>query len=563
MKGASDERFDYVIVGAGTAGCVLANRLSEHPANRVCLIEAGGWDRHPFIHVPALVAAAIAVPSLNWRFLTAPQPNLDNRRIPVPRGRVVGGSGSINGMVYFRGQPKDYDDWAAMGNTGWSWREVLPYFIRSEHNEDYRGSPYHGIGGPIHVTHIRNPNPLNAAFRDAFASIGGFSPCDDFTGPNPEGYGLRQGTICRGRRCSTAFGYLRPALSRPNLEVLTNALTTRVLLEKDRAIGVEVLVGNTTRRVYAERETVLCAGSIQSPQILMLSGIGDADELHRHGIEVRHHLPGVGRNYHDHLAVAVLMETRNTQSYGISVRTLPRSALALLRYALNRSGPLASNVFESTAFIRSTSGLDRPDLQVVFQPARRNRGTFPLPLGHGFAISTVSLYPRSRGRITLANADPRTPPVIDPNLLGEPEDIAPLLRGLRLARRLFAAPAFAPYRAKEVAPGPSVQSDEELAAYIRRTAATVHHPVGSCRMGMDDQAVVDPQLRVRGLSGLRVVDASIFPSIIGGNTNAPVVMVAEKAADMMLGLPPPPPFELDRQSTAGRPARAEEEAYGH
>ena len=542
MAAGPADRHDYVIVGAGTAGCVLAGRLSEDPATRVCLIEAGSWDRHPFIHVPALVGAAIATPALNWRFLTAPQRALDARRIPVPRGRGIGGTGSINGMAYFRGQPRDYDDWAAAGNTGWSWREVLPYFVRSEHNPDYAGSPYHGLGGPIAVTHIRKPNRLNESFLEAFASVGGYPRCDDFTGPQPEGYGLRQGTIRDGRRDSTAAGYLRPARGRPNLEVLTRALVTRVLIEDGRATGVEVLADGVRRRILAQRETVLSAGAIQSPQILMLSGVGDADALRRLGLEVKAQLPGVGVHYQDHLAVPLPMETRNTLSYGLSLRTLPRAVANLLQYALTRSGPLASNVFESTAFIRSSPEADRPDLQIVFQPARRNRGTFPLPLGHGYAISCVGLYPRSRGRVTLASADPREPPLIDPNLLGEPEDILPLLRGLRLARRLFAAPAFARYRATEVAPGADVASDGELTAYVRRTATTVHHPVSTCRMGRDAGAVVDPELKVRGVAALRVVDASVFPGIVGGNTNAPVVMVAEKAADLMLGRPPPPPI---------------------
>ena len=527
--------FDYVIVGAGTAGCVLASRLSEDPATRVCLIEAGPPDRNPFIHVPALVGAAIASREINWRFMTAPQPQLGNRRIPVPRGRVVGGTGAINGMVYFRGQPQDYEDWVAAGNAGWGWSDVLPYFLRSENNEDYRHSPFHGVGGPINVTHIRRPNPLNAVFRDAFAHVGGFAPCDDFTGPVAEGYGLRQGTIRNGRRDSSAAGYLKPASRRPNLTILTRALVTRIAIDNGRATGVEVAAEGGTLRIAAHREVVLCAGAIQSPQLLMLSGVGDAAALQGLGIEVRQHLPGVGANYHDHLAVAVLMETRNTQSYGLSLRTLPRAALNLLQYTVNRSGPLASNVFESTAFIRSAPGIDRPDIQVAFQPARRNKGTFPLPLGHGYALSTVGLYPHSRGRISLASADARDPPLLDPNLLGDPRDLAPLLRGLRLSRRLFAAPAFAAYRAVEVAPGPDVQSDAALEDYVRRAASTVHHPVGTCRMGPGADCVVDPALRVHGVEGLRVVDASVFPSIVGGNTNAVVIMVAEKAADGMLG----------------------------
>ena len=537
------EDYDYVIVGAGTAGCVLAARLSEDPSVRVCLVEAGGpRDKHPFIQVPALVGAAIGNRSLGWGLATEPQAGLGGRKVPLPRGRVVGGSGSINGMAYFRGQPQDYDDWSAAGNAGWSWAEVLPYFIRSENNIDHRGSPWHGQDGPIHVTHIPKPNPLNAVFLEAFASVGGYPACEDFTGPRPEGYGLRQGTIHRGRRDSSAAAFLRPALSRPNLALLTGALVTRVLLDGTRATGIEALVDGTARSLRATRETLLCAGAFQSPQLLMLSGIGDPEELRAHGIDVRHALPGVGRDLHDHPAAPILRETSNTLSYGISLPTLPRSAWNLAQYLIARRGPLASNVFESTAFIRSHEGADRPDLQIVFQPARRNPHPFPLPLGHGYAISAVNLYPRSRGRLRLASRDPRALPRIDLNLLGDAEDLKPLLVGLKLGRRLLDAPAFARFRATEIAPGPAVQDDAALEAYIRRTAATVHHPVSSCRMGRDDLAVVDDQLRVRGIDQLRVVDASVFPSIIGGNTNAPVVMVAEKAADLLRGRPAPPAF---------------------
>ncbi|MDR2216362.1 MAG: GMC family oxidoreductase N-terminal domain-containing protein [Nevskiaceae bacterium] len=536
--------FDYLILGAGTAGCVLAARLSEDPSVRVALVEAGPPDRHPFIHVPALVGAAISRPQLNWRFLTVPQPALDQRSIAVPRGHVVGGSGSINGMVYFRGQPVDYDEWAAEGCEGWSWREVLPYFIRSEDNPDYAGSPWHGQGGPIRVAHIPKPNALNRAFLEAFESVGGYSRCDDFNGPRPEGYGPRQGTIREGRRDSSAQAFLAPALSRPNLTLLTDHRVLRLLVENGRVTGVEVLVDGSRRSLRARAETALCAGAVQSPQLLMLSGIGDARELSALNIPVVLDQPSVGANYHDHLAVAVLMETANTTSYGISLPTLPRSAMNLLQYAFGRRGPLASNVFESTAFIRSDESKPHPDLQIVFQPARRNRGTFPLPLGHGFAISSVSLYPKSRGRIRLASADPLDAPLIDPNLLGEPEDIAPLLSGLRLSRRLLSQPSFAAYHGHEVSPGPQADDDAALAAHVRRTSSTVHHPGGSCRMGSDAAAVVDPQLRLNGLAGLRIVDGSVMPRVVGGNTNAPIVMIAEKAADLMRGRAPPAPLNI-------------------
>lgn len=542
----SEHLYDYVIAGAGTAGCVLANRLSEDPNNRVCLIEAGPKDTHPFIHVPALVGAALTLRNLSWGLDTVPQKNLNGRRIPIPRGRVLGGSSSVNGMVYFRGHPRDYDGWAAEGNRGWAWADVLPYFIRSEANEAFNASPYHGRSGPMHVSSIANPNPLNAVFAEAMRNLQ-FRHCDDFNGPAPEGYGLRQGTIREGRRESAVTAFLQPAIHRRNLSVMTGATVARIGLENRQAVGVDILSGSETRRIQARREVIVCGGAIGSPQMLLLSGIGDGAALQRLGIAVQHHLPAVGANYHDHVAANVQMWTENRQSYGISWRTLPRGIWNVLQYLLAREGPFASNVFESHAVLRSMVGLDRPDIQVVFQPARRNQGPFPLPIGHGFALSIVLLHPKSRGRLTLASADPRALPLIDPELLSAPEDFEPLLRGLKLARRIFATPAFAPYKASEFLPGPAVAGDEQLKEYVRATAATVHHPAGSCRMGIGDDAVVTPDLKVRGLNGLRVADASIFPKLMGGNTNAPVVMVAEKAADMILGKAPPAPLNLSQE----------------
>jgi len=540
-----EHAFDYVIAGAGTAGCVLANRLSEDPRIRVCLIEAGGKDSHPFIGVPALVGAALTLKRYSWGLETVPQEGLKGRRIPIPRGRVLGGSSSVNGMVYFRGHPKDYDDWAAAGNKGWSWAEVLPYFLRSENNTDYPGSPYHGHDGPMHVSSIRNPNLLNAVFAQAMGSLQ-FRPCDDFNGPDPEGYGLRQGAIRRGRRESGVTAFLKPAANRPNLTVLTDTLLTRVVIENRRAVGVEVEIGGEKKRIDARREIILAGGAIGSPQMLLLSGVGDGAALQKLGIEVAHHLPAVGENYHDHIAANVQMWTTNAQSYGISLKALPRGAWNVLQYLVARTGPFASNVFESHAILHSTQGLDRPDIQIVFQPARRNQNLFPLPLGHGFVLSLVLLHPKSRGRLTLASADPRAKPLVDPKLLTAPEDIEPMVRGLKLARRVFATEAFAPYRATEFLPGESVIGDAQWQDYIRATAATVHHPAGSCRMGADEASVVSPELKVRGIEGLRVADASIFPTLMGGNTNAPVVMVAEKAADMILGNAPPAPLHFSQ-----------------
>jgi choline dehydrogenase-like flavoprotein len=537
------EAFDYVVVGAGTAGCVIASRLSEQPDARVALVEAGPMDRHPFIHIPATVGAAIGTPAINWRFMTAPQAHLKGRQIPLPRGHVVGGSGSINGMVYFRGHPTDFDDWAAAGNPGWSYREVMPYFLRSENNEAYRGSPYHGQGGPMNVVFVKRPNPMTPAFLAAMEGMG-YKRTDDFNGPTSEGFGERQGTISKGRRVSTATAYLKPASARPNLQIFTDARVARVAIENKRATGVDVLMNGGTRRITARREVIVCGGAVLSPQVLMLSGIGDGAALQAHGIDVKHHLPGVGASYHDHLAVAVLLEMSNSDSYGISWKAAPRGFMNVLEYALFRSGPLSSNVFEATGFIRTLPELPRPDVQIVFQAARRNPNTFPFPLGHGYAISVVGLYPKARGRVTLASADPRAHPLVDPSLLGHPDDVAMMLRGLKIGRRIAHAPSFDRYRATEVQPGASVQDDAALVEYIRRASATVHHPCGSCRMGPDANAVVDAQLRVHGIEALRVADASVFPSLVGGNTNAAVVMIAEKAADMIRGIAAPRPIDL-------------------
>jgi choline dehydrogenase-like flavoprotein len=543
------EGFDYVVVGAGTAGCVLASRLSEDRDTRVALIEAGPMDTHPLIHIPATVGAAISRPGLNWRFMTVPQEQLAGRAIPIPRGHVVGGSGSINGMVYFRGHPTDFDDWAAAGNPGWSYKEVLPYFLRSENNDAYPDSVYHGHGGAMNVTYIKRPNPMTPAFLDAMQGLG-FKRNDDFNGPTSEGYGPRQGTILKGRRVSTATAYLRPALRRANLAVLTRTRATEVLIENRRAVGVSVLSAAGKRQLAARREVIVAAGAILSPQLLMLSGIGDPDELRAAGIPLQQHLPGVGANYHDHLAVAVLMEMSNTESYGISWRAAPRGLVNLLEYALFRTGPLASNVFEATGFIRTLPGLSRPDVQVVFQAARRNRNAFPFPLGHGFAISIVGLYPQSRGRVRLAGKDPQAAPLVDPKLLSHPADLDTMLRGLKIGRQVTRAAAFARYRALEVQPGPEATDDARLIDYVRRAAATVHHPCGSCRMGPDASAVVDERLCVRGIESLRVADASVFPSVVGGNTNAAVVMIAEKAADMIRGIPALRPIELPAARSA-------------
>ena len=544
MMEVAEDAFDFIIVGAGTAGCVLANRLSADMKTRVCLVEAGGSDNSPKIHVPAAVAAAIGDPKFGWGLFSAPQAGANDRRIPLPRGRVIGGSSSINGMAYFRGHPRDFDDWSGVhGAVGWSYREVLPYFRRSENNETWPDSPYHGKGGLMNVIDIPHPNPLGNRFLAATESLQ-LKRCADFNAADPEGFGFRQGTIKRGRRVSMASAFLDPARTRPNLTIVSEALVERVTIENGRATGVEIEVAGSKRRITAAREVVLSAGSFGSPQLLMLSGVGDGAALGAMGIEVKHNLPAVGRGLGDHPAAAVAMRTRNPTSYGLSWGALPRDVWNIAEYAFARGGPLASNLLEAHGFTRSRPDLDRPDLQLVFIPAHRNASGFPIPFGHGYSVLSINVRPKSRGAVTLASPDPRAPPVIDPNLFEDTEDLDVVVRGLNLGRRILAAPSFQPLKSHEILPGPSVNTDEEWRDYVRRSVVTVHHPCSTCRMGGDAGSVVDPQLRVRGIEGLRVADASVIPKLVAGNTNAGVVMVAEKAADLILGKPAPKPAQV-------------------
>ncbi|MGA0806447.1 MAG: GMC family oxidoreductase, partial [Pseudohongiellaceae bacterium] len=529
---------------SGTAGTVLANRLSADPGISVCLIEAGPRDNTPLVHIPSFVGTLMFHKDYSWGYTTVPQPQLGGRRILLPRGRILGGCSSTNGMVYFRGHPKDFDEWAAMGNAGWSFRELLPYFIRSENNVDYRNSPWHGTQGEMHVSHVRQYSPMIKPFLAATEGLG-YPRCEDFNGcHDPVGFDVRQNALHKGRRVSGVTAFLKPAARRANLAVLTDCFVNRILVEQGRATGVDVQHATIGRKLMARREVLLCAGAYGSPAILQHSGIGDAAHLNALGIPVQLHLPGAGRNLHDHPSSVVQMATSNSESYGISWKALPRNAWSVLQYLLLRQGQIAGNLFEVTGFLRTRPELDRPDLQLVFMPATRPTPKFPFPVGHGFGVNSILLRPRSRGSVQIASRDPQAPPQIDNAFLREAEDVDTLLQGLYIARKILAHPAMSKYRATEILPGPALQRDDELKDYMRQMCTAVHHPGGSCRMGVDADAVVDPQLRVRGIDALRVVDASVMPRVVSGNTNAPVVMIAEKAADLILGKPAPAPLDV-------------------
>jgi choline dehydrogenase len=518
--------FDYVIVGAGSAGCVLANRLSENGRYRVLLLEAGAPDRRREIHIPAAFSKLFKSP-FDWAYHTEEQPNLGGRRLYWPRGRVLGGSSSINAMIYIRGHSSDYDEWHKQGNAGWSFKELLPYFKKAENNE--RGPcAYHGVGGPLNVADLRTVNPMSHAFIQAATEVG-LKRLDDFNGAQDEGSGLYQVTQKNGQRHSAAVAYLHPALKRPNLAVKTGACVSRVRLRGSRACGVEYLEEGKVKEVLADKEVILSGGVINSPQVLMLSGIGPADHLNSIGIQPILELPGVGQNLQDHLAAAIVSNCSKPISLAKG-ENLP----SLLRYIFGKRGPLTSNVAEGGAFWKSETGLAAPDLQFHFGPVYYINHGFIRPEGHGFSVGPALLHPRSVGQIRLVSADPLKAPAIDPNYLADDRDLQALIEGLKMAREIVAQKPFDEYRSSEYDPGSSVQSDEDLAQYIRVKSETMYHPVGTCKMGKDPMAVVDDQLRVRGVEGLRVVDGSIMPTIVGGNTNAPIITIAEKAADLIV-----------------------------
>jgi choline dehydrogenase len=523
--------YDFIIVGSGSSGAVLAARLSADPSVRVLVLEAGGSDRHPYVQIPSAFAR-LSGPRFNWDFETEPQAHLNQRRMYMPQGKLLGGGSSINAMVYIRGNEADYDGWAQNGNLGWSYRDVLPYFRRAEHNERLRDD-FHGQGGPLNVCDPVSPSPLTLRFVDA-AVASGLPRNFDFNGAAQEGAGVYQVTQKNGRRMSAARAYLRPAMGRSNLTVITSALVLRVVIEKGRAIGVEYLADGRPTRAMASQEVIVAAGAINSPKLLLLSGIGPADELRALGIHVEADLPGVGRNLQDHLDINIVARIREPISYNGKDRGLP-AALSGLRWLLRRNGPATSNVAEGGGFTRSDSRVSSPDIQFHFLPAMViEHGRVPAP-GHGFTLHTNCLRPESRGFVRLKSSDPRSKPAVDPNYLSLDSDLRVLLAALKRGRDIINSPPLSAIIDTELHPGPSIRSDDELIAFIRRAAETDYHPVGACRMGVDAEAVVDPQLRVRGVERLRVCDSSIMPTLVSGNTNAPSIMIGEKGADIIAG----------------------------
>lgn len=522
------EKFDYIVVGAGSAGCVLANRLSADGKHSVLLVEAGGTDWNPLIHMPAGIAKLVGIESINWGYNTAPEPQLNNRRLYWPRGKVLGGSSSINAMCYCRGHRKDYDHWQAVGNKGWGSEDVLPYFMKSEDNQRI-DNEFHSDDGLLSVSDHKYTNPLSDVFIAAAEEVG-YPRTTDFNGLRQRGFGYYQVTQKNGQRHSTAEAFLKPAKGRDNLTIWTKTLALKVLLEGKKATGMLLERNGKQVEVQANKEVILSGGAINSPQLLMLSGIGVAEELAEHGIECHHELPGVGKNLQDHLDVCLVQRCSQKITYDTV-----SEVMSGLKYFLFKQGPGTSNVAEAGGFLQSPlADDDRPDLQFHFVPAMLDDHGRNKLKGSGYTLHMCVLRPESRGEIKLNSADPKQHPNIHANYLSVEHDLKLMIEGFKIQRKIFAAAVFDPYRDDEMFPGSDTQSDAEIIDFIRNKAESIYHPIGTCKMGVDPMAVVDQQLKVHGMENLRVVDASAMPSLVSGNTNAPTIMMAEKISDDIL-----------------------------
>ncbi len=521
---------DFVVVGAGSAGCAVAARLSEDPATRVVLLEAGGEDKNRWIHIPLGFGKTFADPSVNWCYETEPDPGAADRRVFWPRGKVLGGSSSINGMVYIRGQAEDFDHWRQLGNTGWSFEDVLPYFRRSEHQ--MRGADaFHGAGGPLCVSDVAQ-HPICEAFIAATTELG-FPRNDDFNGASQDGVGYHQTTTRNGRRCSTAVGYLRPAMQRANLRVVTGALTEKILCEGRRAIGASFRRDGRLCIAHAAREVILCGGAVNSPQLLMLSGIGPQQHLAEFGIPFVYHLPGVGQSLQDHYSAPIKLRCKLPITVNDVMLSNARKLKAGLEYYMFHRGPLSMISSPAALFARTRTELASPDVKISISPFSAERPQDGLHRFSGFTSIAYQLRPESRGEIRLKSPDPFDAPAVYPNYLATETDQRTIIAGLKLIRQILANPHMQSFIDSEFQPGPAVENDEELLDYARRRGGTVYHPTSTCKMGSDPLAVVDAELRVHGVEGLRVADASIMPTVVSGNTNAATIMIGEKLADIV------------------------------
>jgi choline dehydrogenase-like flavoprotein len=529
--------YDFVIVGAGSAGCVLANRLSEDGRYKICLLEAGGSNKNPLVSTPSTMVAMMFMKRHNWMYNSSSEASQQQREVFCPRGKGLGGSSAVNGMIYIRGHDADYDRWVEEGAEGWSAADVMPYFKRSQHQE--RGEcNRHGVGGPLNVSNATKMHPFNLRFLQAGKELG-YPATDDFNGDQQEGIGYYQFTIKNGKRWSTANAYLHPALERPNLTTITDAQVCGIEWQGDRAVGVAYLdAQGTKRRVDASREVILSGGAFNSPQLLMLSGVGPAEELKQHGIQVKHDLPGVGQNLQEHVDAIVVRKSKADSQGPVALTpgSLYKFAPDLFTYPFTGKGAPSTHGGETGGFFKSTDEQALPDLQWTFMPTKMNDHGRDLKflIDAGYSAHVTLLRPKSRGQVRLNSSDPLAAPNIQLNMLSHPDDVRDLSMGVRKTRELMRASAFSGYIGEEVFPGEGCESDEAIEEFLRRKANHIYHPVGTCKMGVDELAVVDPQLRVHGLQGLRVVDASVMPSLVGGNTNAPTVMIGEKAADMIL-----------------------------